>query len=397
VTHVGILGICLSAIAFFFAPFERSKNRIVILFVAWVLHITSAFVYYYYAQSHVTDAWGYYYDPHDLYRAGISLGSWCVFFVVHFLRELIGGTFLDYFLLFQAAGFWGVAVLMRTMEEVYARFALKPADVILSICWLPGLHFWTSGIGKDPLLFLACSLAVWSVMAPRKRWPSLAAALGIMLMFRAHIALVAVIALAGATFLNKRKSAGQWLALGVLAAGIVVAVVTVRRALVVDVTSVQSVSDFVEARSSVNRTVGGATAVFAPFPVRVLSLLFRPFFFDAREAFGIISSLENVAMLFVVAKVTANWQISKNIASDIFAVRFWWFFTFALVLLLGFMYYNVGLGLRQRTMFMPPLIAAFVTVLAIRKGRAAFAVECRDARGTVQGWRMPARFTSLGP
>jgi hypothetical protein len=44
-------------------------------------------------------------------------------------------------------------------------------------------------------------------------------------------------------------------------------------------------------------SVIGRTSVDAPFPIRVLSLLFRPFFFDANDILGIVVSIENAGWL----------------------------------------------------------------------------------------------------
>ena len=372
-TALGLFGVYLSTLAFFFSPLERTQNRVLMLFVAWILHLAATLVYYDYFLTHAADAQGYYNDPHHFYEKGVALGTWWVIFVVQSLKRLVGGTFLDYFLLFQAFGFWGVAIVMRTIEEIYARFRVKPPDAIFIICWLPGIHFWTSSIGKDGFLFLACSLAVWGAMAPRSRWLALATAFVIMLLFRAHIAFVAVIASAGATFLNKRKTLVQWLAMGILCVAVAVTIPTLKRAVFVDVTSAQSVSDFLETYSDATRRAGGGSALFAPFPVRMLSLFFRPLFFDTREMFGVVSSFENVAMIFIIGTVAWNWRTVKGMSSQIFAVRFWLLFFVVLSLFLTFLYYNVGLGLRHRTMFMPALIALFATVFAAGKGRRAAA------------------------
>jgi len=49
--------------------------------------------------------------------------------------------------------------------------------------------------------------------------------------------------------------------------------------------------------------------------------------------------------------------------------RFSLFFTLALTALLTLMYYNVGLGLRQRTMMMPALLTLFAGQWILRRAR----------------------------
>ncbi|MBK9431490.1 MAG: hypothetical protein IPN50_03365 [Sphingomonadales bacterium] len=85
---------------------------------------------------------------------------------------------------------------MRTMEETAQALNTALPPLMMGLMFLPGMYFWTAAIGKDAPLFLACALAVWSCfhISSRGYWVGLA--IGIMVLIRAHVALLSVVALA---------------------------------------------------------------------------------------------------------------------------------------------------------------------------------------------------------
>jgi small-conductance mechanosensitive channel len=101
--------------------------------------------------------------------------------------------------------------------------------------------------------------------------------------------------------------------------------------------------------------------------VRLLSLLFRPLFLDAQGAFGLIASLENVFIIVLLVTLFRNFGQLMRMIRQVFFIRFAAVFALILIVLLSLVYYNVGLGLRQKIMFMPALLTMFVAVLAVRR------------------------------
>jgi hypothetical protein len=71
----------------------------------------------------------------------------------------------------------------------------------------------------------------------------------------------------------------------------------------------------------------------------------------------------------VVMVGTLLWRFgdSVRLARQVFFLRFALVFAGTLALLLSMVYYNVGLGLRQKVMFMPALLTFFVALVAVRR------------------------------
>ena len=367
-TLIGLVAVLLGILTARFAMIERTRAHVGLFAVLFVVHLVGMLVYFGYVQEQGGDAELYYYDELDFYNRGFALGTGVMIYFVQFSKELIGGTYLDYFLLFNTIGFAGIALLMRIFEEVYLMLDTEQQPAAYLLFFLPSLQFWTCAIGKDAPLFLAASLSLWAAINIRRRYVWLAVAIGLMVLVRPHIALVAVTAAAVAMLFD--KSLSRWTRTGLLAVAMVAgafAVVTIQSALRLDLTDADSISTFLEARDAVAQSAaGGNTSVQGSFAVRLFSLLFRPFFFDVEDLFGYIASIENAALLLVFGILVLRLPLVVAMFKRSPFVRYAATFAFGVTIVLALSYYNVGLGLRQRTMFLPALLSLLVMLLAVR-------------------------------
>lgn len=381
-TWVGAFGILICLTALFWAFAERNNRRVGIFFLILILHVAAAVIYYYYSQVRNNDSYQYYADPYKFYGERVQPGTTFVIWIVQSLRGMIGGTYLDYFLLFQAFGFFGITLVARTIEEICQELDVEQPALLFVILFLPGTVFWTSTVGKDAPLFLACALMVWSVMRVGERWYWFAVALLIMGSIRPHIALLAVGALAVTLLFDKRTKPMLKIALSLGAVGaLAVLASTLQATLNVDVTSAESIANFVTTRQEIGEVVyGGGDLSSAPFAVKLFSLLFRPFFIDSSGIFGIIASVQNLFMIFAAWVLLRNWRILAALTRQTTIVRFSLLFMIMLFGLLALVYYNVGLGLRQREMATPALIVVFSVVYLVAKLRQQSAGQDRAIR-----------------
>lgn len=373
-TFIGILG-ALLGFAWLPLVFRRmTLGRFGLVVLLLLLHIAAAVAYLQYSKTNAADAYGYYY-----YGRIWALDSWYTPgspFIAHLvgaLRNDFGATYLDCFLLFQGFGAVGLLFLLRTFEEIYEKTQSKWASVPLLILFLPTLNFWTAAIGKDAPVFLGLSVATWSAMRLGRRAIPMAIALLIILMFRPHIALAVVIALTLATVMYGGFSLGKKVPLVLVALGAAAILVgTVRTSLNVDVTSASSLSGFFEDRAAVEASDKLGTSLgHAPYVVKLVSLLFRPLFIDAQNILGLLASPENVGSLLLFFFLVRKHRQVRAIAKQVFFVRFVLVLAVVLILLLALENYNVGLGLRQRLMAIPPLFSLFVVLWATRGVRTS--------------------------
>lgn len=382
---VGVVGILLSFLAFGWFTAHKDNRRLALFLIIAILHVATAYVYYVFVQSNDADTKLYYYDGYRFFENGFGLGTMFVIFVTQSMREIFGGSYLDYFLFYQFMGVWGLALLMRTMEDTAGVLETPLPPVMIGLLFLPGLYFWTSAIGKDPALFLACALAVWSCFRISSRWLWFGFAVGIMVLFRAHIALLTVISLALALVAGRGvpKIARVLLIFAAVVSAFYL-LSAIQAQLQVDLSSVGSIANYVEVQTTAATQGENNTVVNAAFPIKLLSVLYRPLFFDATSAFSIIASFQNVAMILITVMLIRNFRLWMELFRSSLAIRFATIHFVAIYLLLAFAYYNVGLGLRQREMATPALLAVFATVFMVsRLRRRAEKVSARIAAGSV--------------
>ena len=369
---IGLIGILISIGGFRFARVSESRPRLVLFVLLLMAQIGASFVYYFYAQEFGGDVLLYYNDQYGIYGNGFGLSTIFVINFVQFLKEYFGGSMLDYFLLFQAMGFWGMLFVLRAFDDIYDELGQPRSRYVYLLLFLPGLHFWTSAIGKDAPIFLAVAMCTWAAFRLQSRYLAFGAGLAIALMVRPHIALIALVALALTVLFARKTSLIVRVALfAVVLGGIGSVAGLVQNSFQgLNISNADSVSEFIETKSSVSEESGGdANIVGAAFPVKLFALLFRPLFIDATGILGYVASLENVILFLVIGGLVWRFRTSLAVVRAAFFARFAGFFFIMLTILLALVNYNVGLGLRQKMMMMPALLTLFAAMLAVRSAR----------------------------
>jgi hypothetical protein len=366
VTPIFLIGIVLSLLALPVASKRLTLQIVMIFFALLIVHVAASVAYYFYTVSNTADAPLYYYDRTGIGRSPFQFGTIFLIRFTQFFRATIGGSYFDYFLIFQAFGFWGLILLMRSFEEICDNLHVPVMRLGVLLLFLPGIQFWSSALGKDAPLFGAVSLAVWSMLALRRRFLFFVLALGIMVLIRPHVALVAIIALALGACIDERQSTLAKVGLLIIALGGAAIIATsIQNTFQVRVSNADSVSDFFARKSVDFAKIGGGTAVHnASYPFKLFSLLFRPFFIDANGIFALVASVENGILLAMTLFIVRNWREAVLLFRSVYFLKFAVIFAGVLAALLAAVYYNVGLGLRQKIMIMPPLLCFFIALLA---------------------------------
>ena len=368
-TIVSAFGLLLSLAAIIVSSRKLTFYNFGVFFFILIVHLGVSFFYYSWSLTVAADAWGYYFDPAHLAGRPWSLGSQFVTKSCFTLKWYFGATYLDCFILFQSFGFAGLMIIARIIEEVQDNIVVAHQRAYLLLLFLPSVQFWTSAVGKDAPLFFAVSLCLWSVLNLRRRLVQLCISLTVMLLFRPHVALIALIAFAGASSVGESISLGRKIGLLALASvGIWFASGAVQSTFGVDTGSVSSISDYLDKQTIAFAADKGATSIGkASFIIRLVSLLFRPFFFDAHGGLALIASVENVGVLIAVLYMLLHWRDVVHLARRVFFIRVSLRYLVGLLLLLSMIYYNVGLGLRERVMAYPMFYSILVALWSIRR------------------------------
>jgi hypothetical protein len=371
-TPLGLLGILIAIAGFRFARANVSRARMVLFTLLLLEHIGASIVAYLYSQEFGGDATLYYYDTWQVYGNDTGVSTIFIINFVQFIKSYFGGTFFDYFMLFQAMGFWGILFILRAFDDIHEELDQPIFKGVYFILFLPGLHYWTSAVGKDAPMFLAVALCSWAAFRLKTRYLAFAAGVAIGLLVRPHIALMALVALALTVLLARKTSLLTRAALLTVVLAGIASVAGLVEGLVsgLSLSNADSVTDYLETRSQVSQEAGGDLSIMgASFPVKLLSLLFRPFFVDANGMFGYVASLENVVLLAMILMLFWRSGTALAVTRGAMFARFAFFFFVMITFLLALVNYNVGLGLRQKMMMMPAFLVFFAALLAVRTVR----------------------------
>ena len=305
----------------------------------------------------------------DFGRATI-LGTGFVRMLTGYLYTFTGPALIGGFVVFTWFGFWGLYFFHRAFVT-----AMPDGDHWLHarlVFLLPSLLFWPSSIGKEAWVVLCLGLASLGaakilVRAPHGFYQLVLGVGGVMLV-RPHIAPLFVSSLAAALVLRRSRQLAVLspvLRLGgaavVLAAVYFVATTAGNYFGATQLTAdnVVAVVDEAGVRTDQGGSAFTATQVRSPtdLPLAVATVLLRPFPWEARNAQGILTSLEGAFVAFLIFRRRRSWWQPPGILrrrpyAALAAV-------YALVFVIAFSSFgNFGILTRQRVQLVP-----FVLVL----------------------------------
>lgn len=348
-------------------------------FLLFALHLASSYYFYIYAINKPVDANVYYFNNRNFDLSNIKTGAISITFFTQRLRELVNATFLDAFLLFQLFGLVGLVFLWRTMQELMGTQKLEFVAHPILLLLLPGLHFWTASIGKDSVVMLGSGLIIWSCIYLRTRFTAFLFGLLCVYFVRPHIAAMAVMAVVSAAVFTSSLKIHFKLSLLVLGS-ILLAVLlpTVQERFSIDELNLDAIADFVSARHEIGlRRSSSVDIVSLPLPLKMASLMFQPFFFDAEGLLAYIASVENLILLLIILYLLYRVGDVFAAAMSNFVVMFCILYSGSIIVGLSLVHYNIGLGLRQKIMALPGIIILYLSVRVWRKLRVQD--KCRVA------------------
>lgn len=369
---LGVVGLLALSVGLLRCVVAKDGERVSFFAGLFLLHTLLAWMYASYTiNDQRSDALRYFNSDVGSLRAGSDL----LFFIVPRMAGWTGASFLDLTLVFATVGFIGIQMFSLAGEALAARYHLDGKPIrrrIWLLLSLPGLHFWSTGIGKDALIVFALGYVAMGV-ASRQRWPVVVGAL-ITLAVRPHILVILGVSVVISQSLTRGGSVVKKIVIGVVAAAATWYAATITLSLMgIEAVSVEALQDDLQGRTAENAAGGGVVA--GGYVARIFAYLFRPLFFDAQGLFGAVASVENVILLLVVVSSVARLvRIDRRELRQRPELLFFLAFFLLGVCTLAFGLSNVGIALRQKYMFLPFMfIAASIMEGLANKGVGSLA------------------------
>jgi hypothetical protein len=225
--------------------------------------------------------------------------------------------------------------------------------------FLPNLHFWSCGVGKDTLLFFCIAIFCYGLLVPTKRLHFIVFGLILSYFVRPHITLFMLIGFGSAYFSGKNLSIYQRVFFFAVLLGIAAVIFPlVLKYSKIEEASLDAFQQFSTTKSSLlsrSHTNSAINISSSPIIVKFFSFLFRPFFFDINNIPSLLASIENSILLFLTLKYVSNKPL-QSFKNAPFLIQGMVYFlligTFTFSQSLG----NLGIMIRMRNMFLPGFI-----------------------------------------
>jgi hypothetical protein len=288
------------------------------------------------------------------------------------LYTVTGPTTLAAFFVYASFAFWGAYLLYRAFRVALPDGSHKRYAAL--VLFLPSMLFWPSSIGKESWLMLfvgVTALGAAKLFAHQRGAYALLAAGAVgAALIRPHVAVLLFASLLVAQLFRPATANATGILLkfgGVLVMGMAAWVLTQQSAafLGTDDISVEGVSSTLaeaDRRSSQGGSAYTPVSMSSPlgFPAAAVTVLFRPFPFEANNLQMLVTSLEGV---FLLGLTVASWPRLRRLPS---LLRHNPYVVFALVYTSAFIvafssFGNFGILARQRVLMLP----FFLVLLAL--------------------------------
>ena len=312
------------------------------------------------------DAIGYWRVPKaytfDTFKEGLFNGEGTMFmYAFNFMfSNLLNMSYLSNTLLFSLFGFMGLTffyiVALQTVpyNKIISGYALFPL-----MFFLPNLHFWSSGVGKDTTLFLCIGMFTYGLMKPFQRIPLLVLAGLLSMAIRPHITLFLMVGFGLAYVFGGKVSPAQRIIFSAAMIAVGLAILpSVMEFAKIEEASAEGFDKFAAGKAAVlsRSSAGSAIDISSyPFPLKVLTFWFRPALFDVRNINGLIAALENLLLLIVFIKAMRTSPIRAFKAAP-FVIKGLVIFLVVGTLAFSQSLGNMGIMIRMRNMFLPGMI-----------------------------------------
>ena len=140
------------------------------LFALWFYHLSICLVFYRYLLVHGGDSWRYWNIPpisegsSDLWLNLFGTGTYFMYWINYPFSQTAGLGYLSGTFLYASISYFGFLLAFDLLNSSFTKSSKKYfPHIALFILFLPNVHFWTAGVGKESLLWLGLMLVLVGV------------------------------------------------------------------------------------------------------------------------------------------------------------------------------------------------------------------------------------------
>ena len=323
------------------------------------VHLFFGLVYLLYAYATRSDSGEY-------YRITVQTKSWAelfqtgtffIRFLCYPLSNILGLSYNAVMFIFSFVGFQGILLFYLAARENIPKMSVVFGGMtLLEILFiLPNCHFWSSSLGKGSVMIFAIGLTFYGLSRFNTRLLHLMIGAVLVYMVRSHMLLAIIVGIGSSLFFS--ISGIKWYFRYPLVLLSFLAVFLLSEN-VLENTGAESLNIFdskkIENRArELGKGKSGLDLANYGQGFKLFTFLFRPLFVDTPGVMGIISSLENIFILFLSFHFLINFPSFWNVSTGFHKIAFFVFLLAAISLaqISG----NLGIAIRQKSQIFPLL------------------------------------------
>jgi len=338
------------------------------------VHLFFGFVYLLYAYSTRSDSGEYYRITVQTktWSELFQTGTFFIRFLCYPLSNILGLSYNAVMFIFAFLGFEGILLFYLAARENINKVTIVFGGMTLleMLFILPNCHFWSASLGKGSVMTFAIGLTFYGLSRFNSRFPHLMIGAFLVYMVRSHMLLAIIIGLGLALFFS--QSGIKWYVRYSLLLISILAVFMLSDN-VLENTGTESLNIFdskkIDTRAKeLGKGNSGLDLANYNQGFKLFTFLFRPLFVDAPGIMGIISSFENVLLLFLTFRFLINFPSFWSSSTGFHKTAL--FILLLAAISLAQISGNLGIAIRQKAQIFPLLffVYAFGYSLERRKG-----------------------------
>ena len=345
-----------------FIKYIKVNQKISILIFLW--HSIFCFLYLNYSISNFLDATGYYYV--SLIKENLEfIGNDIIIGFTAIFSKYMGFNQTSCFLVFNLFGSLGQILFYKNIQPFIQKIKSKYKLLVSLTIWLPTIHFWTAGIGKDALIYFLLNLSIFSLYNLQKRVLLLFPSLILISLIRPHIGITIFLSILIAVFFKVNLPRNyrfilRFITIIAFFYFLNIGAETLRIGTELSTANIDLILDTVDHHRGVTAT-GGSSVDMNSMNIfnRLLTYMFRPIFLiDGSSFFVFFASIDNLILfsifIYPFVKFLLSFKIKKlemkpiNLFVLIYTLLTWFFLSSTTS--------NLGLALRHKLMILPALL-----------------------------------------
>lgn len=341
---------------------HRLKGKIII--ALFLIHLILGLFYYNNSIIEQSDAYKYYIHALDENNTNIwNVGTKAINTIVYIFIHYLGFNYLTSFLFFIILGYLGFLNLYVLLDKLdISKVSFFKIRLIYIILLLPQFHFWTCALGKDSITFFLSTIIIKEIIVSDNVLKNKCFLLSSLFLFfiRPYLIIFMIISF----FFSKIISANNNLIIKIsLSLFIALLFFAFRQSISLyfgmDDLTTSSIDSAVMYYSDYAKNKDGSfiDPANTNYLYLIFSYLFRPLFYDAKNISQLLSSIENLILLFIFFKIF-RYRFIKSLFSDYKNLFLLSFFVIN-ILIKSYTLYNIGLASRQKYIVLPYLFVSF--------------------------------------